>query len=75
MGVGGLRGKVPRPGEWEEVQGVLGEVPLLGIGNCDLPTAVVYGCSDADHTGQEAEVLRGLRTGPRWRVDPGDWDD
>ena len=74
MRTGGLRGKVPGEGEWREVEEACGKIPILGIGNLDYPTAVRYGCGDADNTGQVAEVLRVMRQDSRWWVDEEDWD-
>ncbi len=74
MKVEGLRGKVPEPWMWEVIEEQLGPMPILGIGNCEMGEAVEYGCSDADHTGQVAEILEQGKTDPRWDVDPVDWN-
>lgn len=74
MRVDGLRGKVAEPWEWEYVEEVLGPMPILGIGNCDLEEAVTYGCSDSDHTLQVADALEQGRGDKRWRVDAEDYD-
>lgn len=70
----GLRGDIPEKWEWEWLQDVLGPVPVLGIGNCELEAAVAYGCSDADYTGQVADVLDQERRDKRWDVVEEDWD-
>jgi hypothetical protein len=74
MRVEGLRGRVPEPWEFEWLESELGPIPILGIGNCTLDEAVIYGCGDADLTGQVAAELERLRGGERWKIDEGDRD-
>lgn len=70
----GLRGNVPDKDEWEGLGLVLGEMPILGIGNCTLAEAVEYGCSDSDFTGQVAEELATGRASEKYMVPEEDWD-
>jgi uracil-DNA glycosylase family 4 len=70
----GLRGKVAGEEKWEWVERELGPTPILGIGNCELEKAVVYGCGDADMTLQLGEVLAEMRQGEEWKVSEEDWD-
>ena len=39
-----------KAGWLDELEAVIGPMPKLGIANCDIQTAVNYGCSDADDT-------------------------
>ena len=70
----GLRGKVAARSEWDEVEDMIGEMPILGIGNVEEAEAVEYGCSDADHTGLVGMELETRRQGEEWVVDREDWD-
>lgn len=74
MKVEGLRGRKAEGWQWEAVEEEIGPVPILGIGNVDLPEAVRYGCADADMTGQVSSVLAEMRGSDRWKVDRSDWD-
>lgn len=56
------------------VESRLGKLPILGIGNCDLTKAVMYGCADADYTGQVARVLAQRRDSERYQIDRADAD-
>jgi uracil-DNA glycosylase family 4 len=71
----GLRGKVARPADWERLKEEAGEMPVLGIGNCDLEEAVQYAAGDADWELQLAGKLSELRKGKRWEVDIQDYDE
>jgi hypothetical protein len=70
----GLRGKRAETWEWEWLEGELGALPILGIGNCDLDEAIAYACADADWTGRVAMELEVRRGGERWKVEKRDWD-
>lgn len=70
----GLRGKKPERWEWSWLTEMLGPTPELGIGNCDLESAVTYGCGDADMTGRVAEALAVGRGDARWAIDEADAD-
>lgn len=74
MKVGGLRGKKAEEWEWEKIRREVGEMPILGIGNCDRQQALDYACSDSDHTGQIGEELEKARAGKQWEVDKEDID-
>ena len=74
MRVEGLRGKRAEEWEWVMVESEVGQVPLLGIGNCTDEEAIRYAADDAARTGEVAVALEKMRGGERWRVDPGDID-
>lgn len=62
--------------EWmtSHVEARVGKWPILGIGNCDISRAVVYGCGDADLTGQVAVELERRRGDASWQVAEEDRD-
>lgn len=79
MKIDGLRSRIPEKWEWDAIEETMGPMPLLGIGNVEPTEALVYGCSDADHTGQVASELVGIRAremgkGGGLVVDREDWD-
>jgi|HubBroStandDraft_6_1064221.scaffolds.fasta_scaffold41887_8 uracil-DNA glycosylase family 4 len=74
MKVEGLRGKKAEGWEWEYLEQELGPVPILGIGNCDIDSAVTYAAGDADFTGQVAVELARRRQDDRWRIAEEDRD-
>jgi hypothetical protein len=74
MRVTGLRGRVPEEFEWAYLEQTLGPMPILGIGNCDLESAVTYGCEDASITGMVAARLMKLRQDAEWKVELADYD-
>lgn len=74
MKMEGLRGKRAEEWEWEWLEEELGEMPILGIGNCSEHDALMYATGDADHTLQVAQALEGLRGGGRWQIAEGDED-
>ena len=45
------------------IESRVGPYPILGIGNCDMPTAIRYAVGDADWTGQVAAELARRREG------------
>jgi uracil-DNA glycosylase family 4 len=71
----GLRGKVPAKADLEMLEGEIGPIPLLGIGNCTLKEAAEYALSDADYTGQIAFRLADLISENRYRIADVDVDD
>lgn len=70
----GLRGKKAEGWEWGWLENALGEMPILGIGNCELQEAVDYGCSDSDRTGMVAADMAIERASDRWKIDEADKD-
>ena len=75
MELDGLRGKVAAKAEWDRLMEEVGEMPVLGIGNCEDEEAVRYAISDADWELQLAMKLTELRKGKRWEVDRQDYDE
>lgn len=70
----GLRGRIPEPWEFEWLESELGNLPILGIGNCSPEQALAYAVGDADATGQVATELLRRRGDPCWQVGREDWD-
>lgn len=56
------------------VEARIGHYPILGIGNCSIPQAVSYACSDAYWTGRVAVELERRRNSGLYRIADGDWD-
>jgi uracil-DNA glycosylase family 4 len=62
---------------WQEpMEAKLGPMPIKGIGNCSLPVARDYGCSDADDTLRIAFLMEDLRRqfGEKIRIQDADKD-
>lgn len=63
--------------DWFQViQDVVGPVPMKGIGNCDLQSAMEYGCADADDALCLALRFEQMRQeyAANWGVEQEDWD-
>lgn len=58
----------------EHIEERIGEMPILGIGNCKLADAAEYAIGDADYTGQVAVKLKERREDGRYEIDDDDGD-
>lgn len=72
----GLRGRSASQSEWGDLMSQVGEMPLLGIGNCDEDEALTYAIADADWTARAAAELEKRRGEGKWTsVSVEDYDE